>query len=35
MIGLFSYLIFFLIVALIFAVAVQGLNLQWGFTGSV
>ena len=33
MIGLFSYIIFFLIVALIFAVAVQGLNLQWGFTG--
>ena len=33
MIGVFSYLVFFLIVALIFAVAVQGLNLQWGFTG--
>lgn len=33
MIGVFSYLVFFLIVALIFAVAVLGLNLQWGFTG--
>lgn len=33
MIGLFSYLIFFLIIALIFGVAVLGLNLQWGFTG--
>ncbi|RMF38327.1 MAG: branched-chain amino acid ABC transporter permease [Alphaproteobacteria bacterium] len=33
MIGLVAYLVFFLIVALIFAVAVLGLNLQWGFTG--
>ena len=33
MIGLFSYLIFFLIIALIFGIAVLGLNLQWGFTG--
>lgn len=33
MIGIFSYLVFFLIVALIFSVAVLGLNLQWGFTG--
>lgn len=31
--GLFSYLIFFMIFALIFGVAVMGLNLQWGFTG--
>lgn len=33
MIGLVSYLVFFLILSLIFAVAVLGLNLQWGFTG--
>lgn len=33
MLGMISYLVFFLIVALIFAVAVLGLNLQWGFTG--
>ena len=33
MIGVLSYLVFFLIVALIFAVAVMGLNLQWGYTG--
>lgn len=33
MTGVFSYLVFFLIVALIFAVAVMGLNLQWGYTG--
>ena len=33
MIGLASYLVFFLILALIFGVAVLGLNLQWGFTG--
>lgn len=33
MIGLASYLVFFLIMALIFGVAVLGLNLQWGFTG--
>ncbi|MGH1477496.1 MAG: branched-chain amino acid ABC transporter permease [Geminicoccales bacterium] len=33
MIGFFSYLIFFLIIALIFGIAVLGLNLQWGFTG--
>ncbi|MGI9437904.1 MAG: branched-chain amino acid ABC transporter permease [Geminicoccaceae bacterium] len=31
--GLFSYLIFFMIFALIFGIAVIGLNLQWGFTG--
>lgn len=33
MIGLISYLVFFLIVALIFGIAVLGLNLQWGYTG--
>ncbi len=33
MIGVVSYIIFFLIVALIFGIAVLGLNLQWGFTG--
>jgi branched-chain amino acid transport system permease protein len=33
MIGIASYLVFFLILALIFGVAVLGLNLQWGFTG--
>ena len=33
MIGVVSYLIFFLILSLIFAVSVLGLNLQWGFTG--
>jgi len=33
MIGLISYLVFFLILSLIFGVAVLGLNLQWGFTG--
>lgn len=33
MIGILSYAIFFLIVALIFSVAVLGLNLQWGYTG--
>ena len=33
MIGVASYLVFFLIMALIFGVAVLGLNLQWGFTG--
>ena len=33
MIGIVSYLVFFLCVSLIFAVAVLGLNLQWGFTG--
>ena len=33
MIGLFSYIVFFLILSLIFGVAVLGLNLQWGFTG--
>jgi branched-chain amino acid transport system permease protein len=32
-IGVASYLVFFLILALIFGVAVLGLNLQWGFTG--
>lgn len=31
--GFLSYLIFFMIFALIFGVAVLGLNLQWGFTG--
>ncbi len=31
--GLFSYLVFFLIQALIFAVVCLGLNLQWGYTG--
>ena len=33
MIGLVSYVVFFLILSLIFGVAVLGLNLQWGFTG--
>jgi len=33
MIGVVAYLVFFLILALIFAIAVMGLNLQWGFTG--
>ncbi|MEM6988202.1 MAG: branched-chain amino acid ABC transporter permease, partial [Pseudomonadota bacterium] len=33
MIGVVSYLVFFLILSLIFAVSVLGLNLQWGFTG--
>lgn len=33
MIGLLSYLFFFACVALIFAVVVLGLNLQWGNTG--
>jgi branched-chain amino acid transport system permease protein len=32
-IGVASYLVFFLILALIFGIAVLGLNLQWGFTG--
>jgi hypothetical protein len=31
--GLLSYGVFFLSVVLIFAIAVLGLNLQWGFTG--
>lgn len=33
MIGLFSYLVFFATVASILAIAVLGLNLQWGNTG--
>lgn len=33
MIGILSYLVFFLILSLIFGIAVLGLNLQWGFTG--
>ena len=33
MIGVVSYLVFFLVIALILGVAVLGLNLQWGFTG--
>ena len=33
MTGLASYLVFFLIQALIFAVVCLGLNLQWGYTG--
>ncbi|MBW7925464.1 MAG: branched-chain amino acid ABC transporter permease [Burkholderiaceae bacterium] len=33
MIGLFSYLVFFLAQASIFAVVCLGLNLQWGYTG--
>lgn len=33
MIGVVSYLAFFLTTALILAIAVLGLNLQWGFTG--
>nr|HMN57544.1 branched-chain amino acid ABC transporter permease [Ottowia sp.] len=31
--GLISYLVFFLIQALVFAVVCLGLNLQWGYTG--
>lgn len=31
--GLLLYLVFFLIMALIYAVMVLGLNLQWGYTG--
>ncbi|NLD69572.1 MAG: branched-chain amino acid ABC transporter permease, partial [Limnobacter sp.] len=31
--GLASYLVFFLIQALIFAIVCLGLNLQWGYTG--
>lgn len=33
MIGVISYLAFFLTIAMILAIAVLGLNLQWGFTG--
>jgi branched-chain amino acid transport system permease protein len=33
MAGLFSYLVFFAIVALILGIATLGLNLQWGSTG--
>ena len=33
MIGIVSYLVFFLILSLIFGIAVLGLNLQWGYTG--
>ena len=33
MIGLVSYAVFFLTTAFILAIAVLGLNLQWGFTG--
>ena len=33
MTGIASYLVFFLIQALIFAVVCLGLNLQWGYTG--
>ncbi|ASJ70706.1 branched-chain amino acid ABC transporter permease [Granulosicoccus antarcticus] len=33
MIGIISYLAFFLTIALILAITVLGLNLQWGFTG--
>ena len=31
--GLFSYLVFFLTFAGIYALLVQGLNVQWGFAG--
>src|SRR5574337_2040098 len=33
MTGVVSYLVFFLIQALVFAVVCLGLNLQWGYTG--
>lgn len=33
MIGLLSYLVFFLIQALVYSVVALGLNLQWGYTG--
>lgn len=33
MIGFVSYIVFFLILALTFGIAVLGLNLQWGYTG--
>ena len=31
--GIASYLVFFAIQALVFAVVCLGLNLQWGYTG--
>jgi len=33
MMGVLSYAVFFLIMALILSIAVLGLNLQWGYTG--
>jgi branched-chain amino acid transport system permease protein len=33
MIGFVSYLVFFAILTTVFAIAVLGLNLQWGYTG--
>ncbi len=33
MIGVISYLVFFLTIGFILAIAVLGLNLQWGYTG--
>jgi branched-chain amino acid transport system permease protein len=33
MMGIISYVVFFLIQALIFAIVCLGLNLQWGYTG--
>ena len=33
MIGLVSYLVFFLCIVLILGVVTLGLNLQWGYTG--
>ena len=33
MIGVFSYLVFFLCMVLILGIVTMGLNLQWGFTG--
>mgnify|MGYP000400916934 FL=1 len=33
MIGIISYLVFFLTIGFVLAIAVLGLNLQWGYTG--
>jgi branched-chain amino acid transport system permease protein len=33
MIGILSYLVFFLIQALVYSIVALGLNLQWGYTG--
>ena len=33
MLGIFSYLVFFLTLALIYGIVSMGLNLQWGYTG--
>ena len=33
MIGIVSYLVFFLTMGFVMSIAVLGLNLQWGYTG--